>query len=122
MRRNMENIHGFSQSTHKNVLELKAAIVRIESNIQALGEQIHRATFKTVMAGCDLSEFFPIEKKEQLELFMDREHPQWEARKMEFFYFLYTIATKNKKGFARGMIKAVFSRTYISKAKWPSTG
>ena len=122
MRRNMENIHGFAQSNHKNINELKATIQRLESSLEAMGEQLQKATFRTVVSGYDLSEFFPVEKKEQLDLFMDREHPQWEARKSEFYYYLYTIATQNKKAFARGMIKAIFSRSYINKVKWPSTG
>ena len=74
------------------------------------------------MSGCDISEFFPVETQRQLELFMDRDHPEWEDRKADFFYFLYTIASDTKKGFATGLIKAIFSREYISTSKWPSFG
>ena len=118
----MENVHGFAQSIYTHVLELKGTINRIESNLEAVSGQVQKSTFKTVMSGCDISEFFPVEKKEQLELFMDREHQQWESRKTEFYYFLYTIASTNKRGFGRGLIKALFSRSYIMNVKWPSAG
>lgn len=103
-------------------MQIKAAISRIESQIEGLTSQVHKATFKTVMSGCDLSEFFPVENKEQLDLFMDREHKDWDSRRNEFYHFLYTTATDIKKDFARGLIKAIFSRKYIVKTKWPSTG
>ena len=124
LRRNLENTHGFSQATHKEVLELKSRISTIESLLQDISSQIHKATFKTLMNGdeVDISDFFPVESKEKLEEFMDRGHPQWNARKQEFYHLLYTIATKQKKGFARAMIKAIFSRQYISKTKWPTSG
>ena len=122
MRRNMENTHGFAQAIHQEVLELKATISRIESSIQAVGVQIQKATFNSIMSGCDISDFFPVESKEQLERFMDRDHPQWNARKLDFYYLLYTIASTDRKGFARSLIKALFSRKYINAMKWPSQG
>lgn len=122
LRRNLENTHGFAQASHHEILLIKASISRIESQLQAVCTQVHKATFKTVMTDCDLSEFFPVERKEQLEQFMDRNHPEWNNRKTEFYHFLYTIASNNKGGFARGMIKAIFTREYISSVKWPSSG
>lgn len=122
LRRNLENTNAFSQATHKEVLDIKATIARIESNLESLATQVHKAAFQSVMSGCDISEFFPVERNEQLEAFMDRSHPEWEDRKAEFYNFLYTIATKTKKGFATGLIKAIFSRQYICGAKWPSFG
>lgn len=109
-------------ATHGEVVQVKAAIARIETQLEAVSAQIHKATFNAVMTGCDLSEFFPVERKEQLEQFMDRSHPEWNNRKAEFYHFLYTIASKNKRGFARGMIKAMFAREYINQVKWPSYG
>lgn len=122
LRRNLENTNAFVQATHKEVLDIKATISRIESNQESLATQVHKAAFQSAMSGCDISEFFPVERKEQLEAFMDRGHPQWEDRKAEFYNFLYTIASKNKKSFATGLIKAIFSRQYICGAKWPSFG
>ena len=122
MRRNLENTNAFAQATHKEVLDIKSAIARIESNLESLVTQVQKTAFQSVMNGCDISEFFPVERKQQLEAFMDRGHPQWEDRKSEFYNFLYTIASNIKKGFARGLIKAIFSRQYISEAKWPSFG
>ena len=122
LRKNLENTNAFAQATHRDVLEIKAALSKIESHLQLLCTQVHAATFHKAMSGCDISEFFPVERQEQLELFMDRAHPQWEERKAEFFNFLYTTASNNKKAFATGLIKAIFSRQYISRAKWPSFG
>ena len=122
LRKNLENTNAFAQATHRDVVEIKAVLSKIDSHLEALSIQVHQATFQKAMAGCDISDFFPVEKQEQLEAFMDKDHPQWEERKTEFFNFLYTIASRNKKGFATGLIKAIFSRQYISKAKWPSYG
>lgn len=122
MRKNLENTNAFCQATHKDVQDIKATLARIESHLESIGIQVQTATFHTTMKGCDISEFFPVEKKEQLESFMDRTHPEWESRKTEFYSFLYTIASNNKRGFARGLIKAIFTREYISTAKWPSSG
>ena len=122
LRRNMENTNAFSQATHRLVLEIRATLSTLESKLQMVSDQVHKATFNNLMQGCDISEFFPVERKEQLELFMDREHPEWNSRKTEFYHFLYTIASNNKKGFARGLIKAIFSRQYINTSKWPSFG
>lgn len=122
MRRNLESTYGFAQASHNEILQVKASIARIESTIETLSKQVETATFMTVMQGCDLSEFFPVETNNQLEAFMDRNHPDWNSRKNAFFNFLLTIVTNNKKAFARGMIKAMFSREYILTVKWPSSG
>lgn len=122
MRRNLESTYGFVQASHSEVLQVKAAISRIENRLETVSRQVETATFMTVMQGCDLSEFFPVESNAQLEAFMDRNHPDWNSRKNEFYNFLLTIASNNKKGFARGMIKAMFSRDYIMNVKWPSYG
>ena len=122
LRKNLENTNAFAQATHKEVMEIKANLSKIESHLETLSLQVQKATFQLAMRGCDISEFFPVEKQEQLEAFMDRSHPEWEDRKAEFYNFLYTIASDSKKGFATGLIKALFSRQYISNAKWPSFG
>ena len=122
LRRNMENTNAFAQATYKEVREIRAILSNMESKLELLAVQVQKATFKSVMQGCDISEFFPVERKEQLELFMNRDHPEWDARKSEFYNYLYTIASSIKKGFARGLIKAIFSRKYISNSKWPTYG
>ena len=122
LRRNLENTNGFAQATYKEVLELKATMSRVLSKLEVISEQVHKATFQTVMSGADISEFFPVERSEQLELFMDRSHPEWNSRKAEFYNMLLTIATSVKKGFATGLIRALFTRPYICSVKWPSSG
>ena len=118
----MENTNALAQASYKEIIEIKKHILRIEEKLEAISTQVHNSTFQTLMSGCDMSEFFPVETKEQLEKFMDRQHPEWESRKTEFYHYLYTISTKNRGGFARGLIKALFSRRFISKNKWPSSG
>ena len=120
--RNLHNTNGFVQATHQEVLDIKVHLSNMESKLDSVYTMVKKSTFQDNMKGCDISDFFPVEKNEQLELFMDRNHPEWNERKVEFYNFLYTIASNIKKGFARGLIKALFTRDYISKAKWPSFG
>ena len=122
LRRNLENTNGFTQATYTEVMEIKATLSEVATALDAVRSQVETATFVTNMKGCDISEFFPVERMEQIELFMDRSHPEWENRRTEFYYFLYTIASNVQKGFGRGLIKAIFSRHFISTAKWPSFG
>ena len=118
----MENTNGFAQATHREVLEIKAYLYNLASRLDSICLQVQKSTFQNNMKGCDISDFFPVENNEKLELFMDRDHPEWESRKTEFYNFLFSVATNIKKGFARGLIKAIFSREYISTAKWPYAG
>lgn len=122
MRRNVENTNALSQATYKEVLEVKNRLSGLESKLEEMCTQVHKATFQTCMQGADISEFFPVENNNKLEAFMNRDHPEWPSRKSEFYNFLYTIASTGKKGFARGMIKALFTREYIGTVKWPSFG
>ena len=122
LRRNMENTNAFAQANYKEILEIRAILSSMESKLELICVQVQKATFNSLMQGCDISEFFPVERKEQLELFMDRDHPEWNNRKLEFYNYLYTTASHIKKGFARGLIKAIFSRKYIMISKWPSFG
>ena len=122
MRKNHENTNGFVQATHKEVLELKAAITDILARLDKLTKMIETASFQTVMQGADISEFFPVQTSEQLELFMDRSHPDWPSRRAEFYNLLFTCVPRSSRGFAKGLIAAIFTRNYISQVKWPSTG
>ena len=122
LRRNLESTYGFAQAIHKEVVDLRVMISQLQSKLEAMGKQVERATFLTVMSGPDVSVFFPVESNEQLNQFMDRGHQDWESRKTAFYHFLFTVASNIKKGFARGLIKALFSRQYINTVKWPSSG
>ena len=122
LRKNMENTNGIVQASHGEILALKAHLIKIDARIDAISAQVHKATFTTVMSGCDISEFFPVERLEQLECFMDRSHPEWPSRRTEFYNFLFTIVSNTKRGFAKGLIKALFDRKFIVTVKWPSFG
>ena len=118
----MENTNGLGQASFKEILEVKKCLEQIKSRIESLSQQIETATFQTVMQSTDISEFFPVENNEQLELFMDRGHPDWPSRRSEFYNLLLSISSNSKKGFARGLIKALFTRPYVSLVKWQPTG
>ena len=121
LRRNLENTNALAQATYKEVIEVKNCLAQLEAKLESACSQITKATFQACMQGADISEFFPVENNQQLESFMDRKDPEWPSRRAEFYNFLLTIAS-TKKCFARGMIKALFSRQYISNVKWPSFG
>ena len=122
MRRNLENTNGLAQANHREILLIKTSLAQLHSKIESLSIQVQKATFQSVMQTSDISEFFPVESNDQLEQFMDRNHPEWPSRRAEFYNFLLTVTSKVKKGFARGLIKALFSRTYILTVKWSNTG
>lgn len=123
LRKNLENTNAFVQASHQEILALKSSLSRIEAKLETISSQVLHATFKTLMGdSSDLSEFFPVQRQEQLELFMDRNHPEWTSRRNEFYHFLFTIIPKTKRGFAKGMLTALFDRKYISSVKWPSSG
>lgn len=122
MKKNLENTNAICQATYKEVLEVKNHLSMVESKMEIVSSQVAKATFQACMQGADISEFFPVENNVQLESFMDRDHPEWPSRKMEFYNFLYTVTSNTRKGFSRGLIKALFSRDYISNVKWPSFG
>ena len=122
LRKNMENTNGIVQASHGEILALKAHLNKIDARLDEISSQVQKATFSTVMAGCDISEFFPVERLEQLELFMDRSHPEWPSRRTEFYNFLFTIVPTAKRGFSKGLIKALFDRKFIVTVKWPAFG
>ena len=122
LRKNLENTNGIVQASYSEILVLKANLAKIESKLEEIALQVRKATFITNMSGCDISEFFPVERGEQLDMFMDRGHLEWNSRKTEFFNYLLSVVPTTKRGFAKGLIKSLFSRQYISSVKWPSYG
>ena len=118
----MENTNGIVQASYSEILALKATLSKLETRIDDIAFQVQKATFNNLMAGCDISEFFPVESQQQLEIFMDRNHPEWPSRRTEFQNFLLTIVSNKRRGFGNGLIKALFTRAYICTVKWPSYG
>ena len=122
MRQNHENTHAFAQAIHKEVLELKVMLENLVSRLDSITLMVEKATFQTNMQGADISEFFPVERDDQLELFMDRTHPEWPSRKSEFYNFLFTVVSDCKKSFGKHLLRALFTRPFMSGKKWPSSG
>ena len=122
MRRNDENTNTIIQTSYRDIQDLKSGQARLESKIDIIKHHVLRSTFQKAMGGPDLSEFFPVQRQEQLIRFMDRGHPQWEARKNGFYSLLFTMVTNNQGCFCKGLFKTLFSRSYMVDSKWPSFG
>ena len=122
MRRNDENCYAIIQASYTEIQDLKNGRASLEAKVDVIKHHVLQSRFQKAMSGPDMSEFFPVQKQEQLINFLDRTHPQWEARRDEFYNLLFTIATNNKSCFSKGLFKTLFSRTYIVQSKWPSYG
>lgn len=121
MRKNHENTHEIVRENHGELLSIKTEVTDLRSDMADVKLQVSKATFKTLMCGgVDLSEFFPVERPQQLLDFMDKTHPQWEERKNEFYCFLFNCITNSKKAFCKGLLKTIFTRKYMITAKWPT--
>lgn len=122
IRRNHENTNEVVQHNHLDLQDVKSDIREIKAKLEELFFQVNKATFQTVMDGVDLSETFPVMREEQLAEFMNRNHPDWPARRKEFYNFMFTCIPKDKKELAKAILKALFSRTFMSTTKWPTFG
>ena len=122
MRRNDENTNSIIQASYTDIQDLKSGQARLESKIDIIKHHVLRSTFQKAMGGPDLSEFFPVQRQEQLVNFMDRTHPEWGARKEEFYSLLFTIATNSQSCLCKGLFKTLFARSYMVQSKWPSFG
>lgn len=122
MRRNHENTNEVVKNNHSDLQILKAEIKLLHEKLDAISYQVQKATYQQVMNEIDISEFFPIGEAAQLEEFMDRDHPEWPARRREFYNYLYLCVNDNKKVFCKGLLKALFQRHYMRAVKWPKFG
>lgn len=122
MRKNHENTHDIVKENHHELIDLKKEIKEMRSDISDVSFQVKKATFNNVMGGVDLSDFFPVVSTQQLEAFMDKKHPDWHLRRMEFYNFLYNCVTDCKKAFSKGLLKTLFTRQYMMTVKWPNFG
>ena len=78
--------------------------------------------FDLIFVGVDLSDFFPVERPQQLVDFMDKSHADWNSRRKEFYNFLFNCVTDTKKNFTKAILKTLFTRQYMMKVKWPTFG
>lgn len=122
MRRNHENTNGIVSSNHYHLKELKETAAVQGAEIRAIFEHVKKESFQKDMDAPDIGIFFPVKEPKQLELFMDRSHPEWDARRKEFYNMLFTCLTKQKNSFSKGIIGLLFSREYICNVKWPTFG
>lgn len=120
-RRNHENTNQIVKECYKELAVLKEEQKETKSILLTLSHQIKKDTFGRLMKGPDLSEFFPVMRAKQLEDFMDRQHPEWSARRDEFAFYLFNCVTESKKAFTKSLLKTVFSREYMWTVKWPNS-
>lgn len=121
-RRNHENTNEVVKVNHKELTCLREEMKEVKAMVASIAQHVERSTFKKVMSGPDMSEFFPVERGSQLVDFMDRQHPEWPARRDEFAFYLFNCITDYKKAFTKGLLKTLFTREYMSTVKWPRAG
>lgn len=122
MRRNDENTNAIVQANHSDLQKLKLMVDQMFSKVANIEYHVLKSNFQKSMGGPDLSEFFPVERAEQIDQFMDRDHPEWPARRDAFYNLLHTCVTEAKSCMARGLFTTLFTRKYMWTVKWPSTG
>ena len=120
-RRNHENTNQIVKENHKELMCFKEEMKELKSMVSTVVHQVQKSTFKNVMNGPDLSEFFPVTKESQLLEFMDRQHPEWPARRDEFAFYLFNCVTDSKKTFTKGLLNRLFTREYMRTVKWPNS-
>lgn len=122
MRRNHENTNGIVGANHYQLKDIQNRMSKQESEIAEIRQIVKKEAFQKDMEAPDIGFFFPVSTPEQLELFMDRSHPEWNARRKEFYNLLFTCLSDQKTAFSKGLIHTLFTREYISEYKWPSSG
>ena len=90
--------------------------------LQDIKDGMLQFSYHMKMDTIDISSFFPVKDEESLQLFMDRKHPDWNARRHGFYHLLFTALTKKKKKFAKALLHTVFSREFIGGHRWPQPG
>lgn len=120
-RRNHENTNEVVKENHKEIVSLREEMKGLKEMVATVAHHVKKSTFQKLMNGPYLSEFFPVTSADQLVQFMDRNHPEWPARRDEFAFYLFNCITDSKKSFTKGLLKSLFSRQYMSKVKWPKS-
>ena len=122
MRRNHENTNAIVTANHHKLKAIQERQLAQDSNIATIMEFVTKQKFEMDMEAPDIGVFFPVTDAKQLELFMDRSHPDWDARRKEFYNMLFTCLSDNKGCFTKGLLHTLFTRKYMLTVKWPSTG
>ena len=122
MRKNHENTNEIVTSNHYKLKDLQETAREQQPKINYIYEHLRKQSFQKDMNAPDIGDFFPVENPSQLELFMDRSNPLWDARREEFHNLLYTCLTNQKNIFSKGLIQTLFTRQYIRTVQWPSPG
>ena len=122
LRKNVINLIEIGRSNHEKLKCNDYYMKTILSMLQDVKGDMRQYIFHMKMGVTDVSEFFPIKSDSSLKRFMDRENPDWEARKHGFYHLLFTAITKAKKKFAKAILNTVFTRQYIIDHRWPQQG
>lgn len=90
--------------------------------LQEIKDEIRQFSYHMRMDTNDVSDFFPLKDPGSLSAFMDKTHPDWDARKHGFYHLLFTTLTNKKKKFARALLHTIFTRQFIATHRWPQPG
>lgn len=122
MRKNLINVIEIVRSNNEKMKCNDYYMRAILATVQEVKDGMRQFCFHTKMDTNDVSDFFPLKNKESLSLFMDKGHPDWNARRHGFYHLLFTTLTKKKKKFAKAILHTIFSREFIANHRWPQPG
>lgn len=94
----------------------------METDVRTILSIVQKDAFEKDMVSPDIGVFFPVTEAKQLEEFMDRSHPLWDARRKEFYNLLFTCLSNHQNSFTKGLLHTLFTREYMVRVKWPNSG
>lgn len=122
LRKNTINVIDTVRSNNEKLKSNDYYMKAIMTMLQEVKDGIRQYTFHMKMDTNDVSDFFPLKNGDSMKLFMDRSHPDWNARKHGFYHLLFTTITKKKRKFAHALLHTVFTRQFIATHRWPQPG
>lgn len=122
MRKNVFNVVETVKSNNEKLKCNDYYMRAILSTLQDVKTDLKQFCFHTKMDTNDISDFFPLKNEHSLNSFMNKNHPDWNARRHGFYHLLFTALTKKKRKFAKALLHTIFSRQFISTHRWPKPG
>ena len=119
MRRNVHGTYDIVRSNNDKLVNNECDMKNLISMVKDVKEDMKKYTFHMRMDYCDVGQFFPLQSDQDLQKFMDRQHPDWHLRMKGFNHLLYTTVTKNKRRFGGALLHTLFSRQFIPCHRWP---
>ena len=101
---------------HSNQSKMMLQLDRME-------KQLNRLAFNIDMETVDIYSYFPAKNNDMLMQSMSNEDGQFDEKRKQFEYMLYTCITTQKtqkQPFGDALKNLIFSRNYVSTHRWPS--